>query len=188
MDGVMTAALQVRRVSRTALFLGFLKIGMLGFGGIAPWARRVIVEERAWLDDGEYAALLGVGQVLPGPNTMNAAVMIGDRFQGASGALLSLAGLMAMPLAILVTLASLYARFAALPAVSAAVAAVAASAAGLVIGTAIKMMLNIRASWTAWPFAAVVFAATALLRLPLVPVIAIMAPLSIIAAARERRP
>lgn len=188
MDTIPTALLPARTVSGAALFLGFLKIGMLGFGGIAPWARRVIVEERAWLDDGDYAALLGVGQVLPGPNTMNAAVMIGDRFQGGFGAFLCLAGLMAMPLVMLVALASLYARFAAVPAVSSAVAAVAASAAGLVIGTAMRMMLNIRGSWAAWPFAAAVFAATALLRLPLIAVIAVITPFSIVVAAHAHRP
>ena len=178
-------ALAGRTVSRAALFFGFLKIGCLGFGGIAPWARHVIVEERGWLDDTEYAAILGVGQVLPGPNTMNAAVMIGDRFQGAAGSLLCLAGLMAMPLTILVGLASVYGRFAGVPAVSAAVAGAAASAAGLVAGTAIKMMLGVRARWLAWPYAAAVFVAIAILRLPLVPVVLIATPLSVVAAARE---
>src|ERR1700755_2742534 len=61
-------------VSKAELFFGFLKIGMLGFGGIAPWARHVIVEERRWLTEKEFAAILGVGQILPGPNTMNASV------------------------------------------------------------------------------------------------------------------
>jgi chromate transporter len=55
-----------RQVSSTELFLGFLKIGLLGFGGVAPWARHVIIEERRWLTDKEFAEILGVGQILPG--------------------------------------------------------------------------------------------------------------------------
>src|ERR1700742_1414752 len=82
----------LRVVSKQELFLGFLKIGLLGFGGIAPWARHVIVEEKRWVTDKEFAAILGIGQILPGPNTMNAAVMLGDRFQGIPGVLLCLAG------------------------------------------------------------------------------------------------
>jgi hypothetical protein len=30
----------LRAVTLKELFLGFLKIGLLGFGGVAPWARR----------------------------------------------------------------------------------------------------------------------------------------------------
>src|ERR1017187_6305360 len=101
-----------RTVSKTKLFLGFLKIGLLGFGGIAPWARHVIIEERRWLTEKEFAAILGIGQILPGPNTMNASVMIGDRFQGVGGVLACLLGKMAMPLVIITSLAVVYQRYA----------------------------------------------------------------------------
>jgi len=33
-------------ISRGTLFTSFLKMGLLGFGGVLPWARRVIVDER----------------------------------------------------------------------------------------------------------------------------------------------
>src|SRR3954449_7965477 len=32
-----------------ALFAGFFSIGMSGFGGVLPWARRMLVEQRGWL-------------------------------------------------------------------------------------------------------------------------------------------
>ena len=126
-----------RTVSKSELFLGFLKIGLLGFGGIAPWARHVIIEERRWLTEKEFAAVLGIGQILPGPNTMNAAVMIGDRFQGVAGVLLCLLGQMAMPLVIVTSLAVVYQRFATVPEVKAALIGAAAGASGLVLGTAL---------------------------------------------------
>src|SRR5688572_21162389 len=77
--------------SRSDLFTGYLKIGLFGFGGVAAWARRVIVEERRWMSERDYAEILGLGQVLPGPNVGNAAVMIGRRFHGLAGALLTTA-------------------------------------------------------------------------------------------------
>lgn len=178
---------QEQQVSRTQLFLGFLKIGMLGFGGVAPWARHVIVIERRWLTDKEYAALLGIGQVLPGPNTMNAAIMIGDRFRGAIGALVAVLGMMAMPLVILVTLASLYASFGQMPDVQAAIAAAASAAAGLVIGTAIKMAVKLKPTRLALLFGSVAFVAIGLLRLPLLPTVIVLMALSILGAAWERR-
>jgi chromate transporter len=176
-----------RRVTRRDLFLGYLEIGLLGFGGIAPWARHVIVEEREWLSEAEYAAILGVGQVLPGPNTMNSAVMIGDRFQGALGSLLALSGLMAMPLVILIALAAVYARFAAVPQVEAALAGAAAGAAGLVIGTALKMARQLRPTPLAVLLGAIAFAAVGVLQLSLVPVVVVLAPVSIAGMALERR-
>ena len=71
--------------SRADLFLTYGKIGLIGFGGINAWARRVLVEEKRWLTEQEYAETLGLGQVLPGPNALNAAIMVGDRFHGAVG-------------------------------------------------------------------------------------------------------
>jgi chromate transporter len=176
-----------RTVSKHELFLGFLKIGLLGFGGVAPWARHVIIEERHWLSEQEFAAILGIGQILPGPNTMNAAVIIGDRFQGVAGVLLCLLGQMAMPLVIVTSLAVVYERFAELPEVKAALAGAAAGAAGLVLGTALKMVQKIKLTPLAVPVGIMAFAAVGLFEWPLVPVVAVLVPLGIAAAALQRR-
>jgi chromate transporter len=176
-----------RIVSKAELFLGFLKIGLLGFGGIAPWARHVIIEERRWVTEKEFAAILGVAQILPGPNTMNASVMIGDRFQGVPGVLLCLLGQMAMPLAIVTSLAVIYERFAAVPEVKAMLVGAAAGAAGLVLGTALKMAQKIKPTPLALLIGIIAFAAIGILSWPLIPVVAVLVPLGVIAAALERR-
>ena len=176
-----------RSVSKRELFLGFLKIGLLGFGGIAPWARHVIIEERRWLTEKEFAAILGVGQILPGPNTMNASVMIGDRFQGIGGVLACLLGQMAMPLVIVTSLAVVYQRFATVPEVKAALIGAAAGASGLVLGTALKMAQKIKPSPLALAVGFLAFAAIGILQWPLVPVVCVVVPLGVIAAALERR-
>ncbi|GGE27522.1 chromate transporter [Agaricicola taiwanensis] len=176
-----------REVTRLDLFMGFAKIGLLGFGGVAPWARYVIVEERQWLTEREFAEVLGVGQVLPGPNTMNAAVMIGDRFHGIPGVLLCVLGQMLMPLVIVVTLAMIYAEFASIPQVNAALIGAAAGAAGLVLGTGIKMVQKLKPTGMALVFGGLAFVASGILELPIVWVVGVLAPLSIAAAAFERR-
>jgi chromate transporter len=176
-----------RQVSRNELFLGFLKIGLLGFGGVAPWARHVIIEERRWLTDKEFAEILGVGQILPGPNTMNAAIVIGDRFQGVAGVLLSLSGQMAVPLVIVTLLSLVYDRFASLPEVNAALVGAAAAAAGLVMGTRLKMARKIRPAPLPLLVAAATFVAVGLLQWPLVPVVIVVAPLGIAVAKQGQR-
>jgi chromate transporter len=174
------------RVSRSDLFFGFLKIGMLGFGGIAPWARHVIIEERRWLTEKEFAAILGVGQILPSPNTMNAAVMIGDRFQGLAGVLLCLLGQMLVPLVIVTALGMIYSRYAGVPWVNAAVVGAAAGAAGLVLGTGLKMARRIKPAPLSILVAAAAFFAVGIMQWPLVPVVAGLVPLSILVARLER--
>lgn len=168
-----------RNVGVKELFLGFLKIGLMGFGGVGPVSRHVIVEDRRWLSEQEYASVLGIGQILPGANTVNAAVMIGDRFRGIRGALASAAGLMAIPILILVILASAYAHFAASPHIQAAIAGSAAASAGLVIGTAIKMARRLKPTRVALMFGLLAFACVGLLQFPLVPVVVTLAVLSI---------
>jgi chromate transporter len=177
----------MKQISKTELFLGFLKIGLVGFGGVQPWARHIIVEERRWLSDKEFAEVLGVGQVLPGPNTLNAAVLIGDRFQGLAGVVLSLLGQLAMPMVIVTSLALVYDRFAAIPEVRAGLIGAAAAAAGLVLGTAFKMIRNVRLRSASYMVVGLGFIAIALLRWPMVPVVLALAPVAIGVALLERQ-
>lgn len=186
-EAIGSSASPQRVVSRGELFLGFLKCGLLGFGGVAPWARHIIVEERRWLSERDYAALLGVGQALPGANTVNAAVMIGDRFQGPVGAILCVVGLMALPLVILIAIATVYSSFASDPYVEAAMGGAAAGAAGLIIGTAMKMIRALRLKPVALVFGTAAFGAIGILGWSFMPVLAVLIPASIAAAALEMR-
>ena len=174
-------------ITRLDLFTGYLKIGLLGFGGVAPWSRKVTVEERRWLSDEDYAAVLGFGQDLPGANAVNAAVIIGDRFHGVTGSLIAVAALLAAPLAILVALASLYDRFAADPDVRAALSGIAAGAAGLVIGTGIKMAVKLKPDRMALLLGGTVLAAVAAYKVSLIATVLILAPLGV-ALSLLRRP
>jgi len=169
------------------LFLGFLKIGLLGFGGVASVARHVIVEERAWLTEKEYASVLGLGQVLPGANTVNVAVMIGDRFHGLTGSVLAVTALMVMPLAILIGLAALYEQLSAAPDVQAAISGAAAAAAGLVVGTALKMAWRLKPTRLAVMIGLMAFVGVGVFQVSLIVAVLILAPLSVWAAAYGRQ-
>jgi chromate transporter len=130
--------------SHAALARAFLRIGLLGFGGVAASARRVLVEERAWYDDEGYAELLGIAQTLPGANTVNLAVLIGDRAQGLSGALTAMAALIAPPILLLILILTAYDRVQGLAMVKAALAGMASTGAGLVFGTGLRMAWGLR--------------------------------------------
>ncbi|WP_207536785.1 chromate transporter [Sabulicella rubraurantiaca] len=168
------------------LFFGYAKIGLLGFGGVAAIARHVIVEERKWLTEREYAEVLGLGQVLPGPNVGNAAVMIGRRFHGLAGAVTATAGLYSGPLVILILLAVFYDHFGQEPGVASFMRGVAAAAAGMVIGMAVKMADKLRPPLELIGVGLLSLVAGAWLRLPLPLIVLILAPISIWLSLRRQ--
>jgi chromate transporter len=123
----------------TELFLGFLSMGARSFGGVLPWAHRVMVEERRWLTPADFAETIGLCQFLPGPNIGNATIVLGKRWFGVRGALVAFLGLMALPFVWVLALGALYADFADHAAVRAVVTGVGAAGAGLFIGTSVKL-------------------------------------------------
>ena len=123
----------------TELFLGFLSIGARSFGGVMPWAYRVMVEERRWISAADFTDTVGLCQFLPGPNIGNASIVLGKRWFGVSGAVVAFLGLMALPFVLVMALGMLYAEWAPDPTVRAIVTGVGATGAGLFIGTALKL-------------------------------------------------
>ncbi|HEY2864115.1 MAG TPA: chromate transporter [Casimicrobiaceae bacterium] len=176
---IVDAAQPAPTPSRRNLFLGFLIIGVQGFGGVLPFARRMLVEQRRWLSEREFIEVLSLSQFLPGPNIVNVSIIVGRRFRGASGSLAASLGLMLMPFLIVLALAALYAQFAAIEAVRAGTSGVSAAATGLVIATGIKMAGPLKG--IAWQLAmgALVFVAIGVLRIPLLWALAMLAPVSI---------
>jgi chromate transporter len=178
------------------LFVTFTLLALQGFGGVLAVAQRVLCEHKRWLTREQFVELLAVGQVLPGPNVCNVALLVGDRFLGWRGALAALAGMMTVPLVIVLALTALYANFAAVPQVAGALKGMGAVAAGMIAGTAARLAgalagspLGVRACAA---LGVVVFTLIALLRLPLVWVLATVGTVAVLWArhaivAVERR-
>jgi chromate transporter len=167
------------------LFIAFTKIGLLAYGGAAALARRVVVEERRWMSERDYAEMLAAGQVLPGPNVGNTSVMIGRRFGGFVGALAASGGFYAVPLACLIVLLVLYGAFGEDPAVISFMHGTAAAAAGMVIGTAFKMAEKLRPPPEATAIGLAAALAAFWFRLPLPVIVLMFAPVAIYAAFRR---
>jgi chromate transporter len=166
-------------VGASALFLGFLKIGLSGFGGVMPFARRMIVEEQRWLTELEFLDVLSLSQFLPGPNIVNVSVIIGRRFRGVIGSVAACTGLLLMPLVIVLALATLYAQFAQLETVRGAFSAVSASASGLILATALKLARPLKQFHWQVGICALAFVGIALVRVPLLWLLVVLCPLSI---------
>ena len=133
--------------SNRELFTGFMKLGLMGFGGVLPLAHRMIVEDQKWLSTDEFTRLLGICQILPGGNIINMAVAIGYEFHGIKGAISSVLGLIFAPTLIVILLYELYAQFQAIPTIKHMIEGLAAAAAGLLFAMGFKMLKPIFRSY-----------------------------------------
>ena len=153
----------LRPASKAELFRVFNRLAMQGFGGVLPVAHRHLVERERWLSPAQFLELLTLSQVLPGPNIINMALIMGDRFMGWRGALAACGGLLLLPLLIVLSLVMLYQQAAHLPWVAGALRGMGAVAAGLIFAVAVKLAPALRSSPLGWPTAAGLVAATALM-------------------------
>ena len=184
MSETPSAATRGATVSSWALARGFARIGISGFGGVLPYARHTIVDIEHWLDDREWTEYLSQGQLLPGPNIVNIAAMLGTRFAGWRGALAALAGLMLPPFVVFLGLAMVYREIAAVPWIQKMLVGIAAVAAGLILGMAYKMVLTLPRNVWAPLLAVLAFVAVLVLHLPLPIVVLVLAPLGVACAWR----
>jgi chromate transporter len=167
------------------LFRAFAGMSLAGFGGVLPWARRAVVEERKWMTADEFNEAFAFSQLLPGPNIVNFSVIFGSRLRGPAGAAVALIGLMGPPLVIVIILAALYTRYGDVGWMQRMLAGLAAAAAGLIVATVAKMgrPLFEKALATKAPVAPLialaVFVAIGILRWPLPYVLLVVAPISI---------
>ena len=157
--------------SKTDLFVSFSLLALQGFGGVLAIVQRELVEKKQWLTREEFVEEWAVAQLLPGPNVVNLTMMIGDRYFGVPGALVSVAGMLFFPLLIVLALAIGFSSMADSPAIDGALRGMGAVAAGMITATGLKLMAALRKNVLGMPLctllAALSFGAIALLRLPL---------------------
>jgi chromate transporter len=187
MSPPVTAATPRITPTNRQLFFAFMRVGISGFGGVMPFAHRMLVERERWLDEREFVDVLSLCQFLPGPNIVNVSIVVGRRFGGPRGAATAFTGLIVLPFLLIVALGALYLVAGHLPHVREAFGGIASGAAGLVLAMAMRMGKPLRT--TAWQVAvaALAFVAIALLRWPLLWVLLGLVPLALLLAARDRR-
>ena len=130
--------------SRADLFWSFSWIALQGFGGVMAVVQRELVERKRWLTREQFVEDWAVAQIMPGPNVVNLSMMIGDRHFGLSGALVALAGMLALPSVLVLLLAAGFASVADAPMAQGALRGMGAVAAALIIATGLKLIGALR--------------------------------------------
>ena len=96
------------------LFLAFLQIGAFSFGGgyaAIPLIQAQVIDRYGWLTQTDFADLVTIAEMTPGPVAVNAATFVGNLTGGIPGALCATLGVI-LPSCIFVTLlAFLYVKY-----------------------------------------------------------------------------
>ena len=74
------------------LFISYLKIGFFGFGGgyaMLSLIQNEIVEQRGWITVSQFADIVAVSQMTPGPIAINSATYIGYTIGGFWGSVVA---------------------------------------------------------------------------------------------------
>ena len=98
--------------------LYFLRLGVVAFGGPAAhiaMMREDLVRRRRWVTDDEFLDLLGITNLIPGPNSTEMAIHLGYTRAGAWGLVLGGVCFIVPAMAIVMSLAWAYVRWGALP-------------------------------------------------------------------------
>lgn len=169
------------------ILLVFTSLGMASFGGgLAGWMHREVVEKRRWLSEEGFLAGVALGQVLPGANSVNLALYIGQQLRGVPGAVVAFVGMLGPPFLFILGLALLYGWGVGFAGMGVVLGGVAAAGLANSANTGLRTARHLRGI-APWAVAAGTFVAVGLLRWPMIPVVLVLAPASIgLAWWRER--
>lgn len=122
------------------IFRAFLLIGATSFGGGAvAYLRSSLVGKHRWVDDPTFVEMLSISQSLPGLNSTNVAILVGDRLRGAAGAAAAIAGLCLPGALVMFAVGMAYGAHGDRPMVTAVLHGVAAAAVGLVTAVTVQL-------------------------------------------------
>lgn len=140
---------EIERIANTptlgGLFLSFLKIGTVGFGGglaVIAQIRTLAVGQRRWLTEQDFASGFALAQTLPGTAAGNTATYVGLRLRGWRGAAVSIAGFIIPSMLMMIVLAILYRHLRYLPDTDRLFQGLNAAVVALIIVTAWRMGRN----------------------------------------------
>jgi chromate transporter len=137
------------------LFVTFLKIGLVFFGGgfvLLPVLHHTLVRKLGWLSPQEFIDGVAISNLTPGPISV-LATFAGYRLRGISGALVATGALYLPAVILMLVLCHEYERLKDRRELQAFLAGVTPAVIGLVLSTAILLASGTLHSWRAFAFA-----------------------------------
>lgn len=127
------------------LFLTFLKIGAVSFGGGYGMISLIRDDclKNGWLTEEELLNFIAVAESTPGPIAVNMATFVGSSQAGIGGALLATLGVVLPSFLIILLVASVFTRLLKYAGVKAVISGIKAAIVGLILATAVTMSVSL---------------------------------------------
>lgn len=127
------------------IFLSFIKIGALAFGGAyaaIPLVEKEVVTNLHWMTYDEFSNLLAIDEATPGPIIVNAASFIGMKVGGVPGAIVATLGSIIPAFIIATILIIVYNKYHKLSWLQSIIASLKCMAIALIFSTFISIAIN----------------------------------------------
>lgn len=181
-EGEQTAS-ERAPVPLRALLGSFLKLGATSFGGgTTGWTHREIVERRAWLSEESFMQALTIAQVMPGANAVNLAVYVGMQLRGWAGATVAAFGIVTPAFVLILMFAGLYTQLYGYPQAQAVLTGLACVGMASTLAAGVKIAKRLTGQLVPIAIAVAIFVMVGILRWPLILVVAVFIPVSVISA------
>lgn len=125
------------------LFLSFAKIGLFGFGGgyaMLPLITDEVVAVHGWVSSGEFADMVALSQMTPGPVALNAATYLGYTVAGLAGSALATLAVCLPPLVLMLAACRFFRQAAKHPRVAGAMRLLRPAVVGLMLSAALVLV------------------------------------------------
>ena len=172
------------------VFWTFFKIGAFTFGGgyaMVPLIQKEAVEKKGWITDDDILEIIAIAESTPGPISVNAATFVGYRTAGVTGAACATFGLVLPAFLTIYCLAFILREFSQLPAVKYAFFGIRASVLALLVKAVMMMYKKSKKGTVPYIVMAFAFAATALLDLHVLIVVACCAAIGIVTSLTMKK-
>jgi chromate transporter len=134
------------------LFLTFLEIGAVSFGG--GFGMISIIRERClangWLTEEEVMSFIAIAESTPGPIAVNMATFVGSSQGGILGSLVATLGIVLPSFIIILAVAALLREFFKYKAVNATLSGIRPAVIGMILATGITMLLKVLFSFSSY--------------------------------------
>lgn len=124
------------------LFLSFMKIGIISFGGgyaMLAFLQREIVEKKKWATNEEICDYFAIGQCTPGIIAVNSATFIGQKCKGIPGGIIATLGVVFPSVVVISIIAAFFKNFSDIAVVQNAFIGIRACVCALIVNAVIKL-------------------------------------------------
>jgi chromate transporter len=175
-------------VSLAMIYGLFFRIGLFSFGGqLTSWIHREVVLVRGWMTNEEFLSGMALSQILPGVNSTNTAIFVGQRLRGAWGATAAIVAMLTGPFFAVILAAIFYKWIIGWEGMQSVMEGVAAVALGMLARLGISAGRGAAKGLTPALAMLATFVGVGVMRWPMLGVVAVVAPISVIISYMQGR-